>query len=194
MSIKLFLPISCVLGCILLCAPLQGRTFYLDQSGGSNSNNGLSPASAWQTIQVIAVPGDTFLFKYGEVWEANRLFLSKLGWGTDPIYYGAYGNPADERPILAGIYSAKNARLTTSWSLHATNIWKTTNDTLQGRIFLNGVEQLRASSQDSVGIADNEGAVGQWFYNDGTKDFFLSATANPATLYNDFEGSRFFVS
>lgn len=47
-------------------------TFYVDATGGSDANDGLTVAAAWQTLAKVnsesVSPGSTVLFKRGEVW------------------------------------------------------------------------------------------------------------------------------
>nr|WP_229261714.1 right-handed parallel beta-helix repeat-containing protein [Duganella margarita] len=83
-----------------------GTIFYVDPSG-SDSNNGTSQSTPWQTIQKVNArtysPGDMILFKAGGSWELS-VALHPLGSGSAaaPIVIGAYGTGA--KPKL----SAKN--------------------------------------------------------------------------------------
>jgi len=81
----------------------KGRTFYVDASGGSDANDGMSPASAWRTLGRVNAgafaPGDSVLFKRGEAWRGALKFPSS-GSPSAPITIGAYG--VGERPILKG--------------------------------------------------------------------------------------------
>src|SRR6266540_5155188 len=52
--------------------PLLGTTYYVDKTGGSDGNDGTTPATAWQAVSRVNrsafAPGDQVLFKRGEVW------------------------------------------------------------------------------------------------------------------------------
>lgn len=84
-------------------------TYYVDATGGSDSNAGTSAGSPWQTVSKVNTEwnagtfsaGDSILFKRGGTWNVSGGGLyPKNGSGTDgnPIYIGAYGSGAD--PVL----------------------------------------------------------------------------------------------
>ncbi len=53
----------------------QAKNCYVDATGGSDANNGLSPSSAWKTIDRVNAPtfapGDSILFKRGETFKGD---------------------------------------------------------------------------------------------------------------------------
>ncbi|RZT08212.1 hypothetical protein SAMN05216319_3377 [Duganella sp. CF402] len=83
-----------------------GTIYYVDPNG-SDSNNGTSQSTPWQSVQkvnsITFSPGDMILFKAGGAWELTAA-LHPLGSGTAsaPIVIGAYG--VGTKPKL----SAKN--------------------------------------------------------------------------------------
>lgn len=80
-------------------------TYYIDSTNGSDSNDGTSPTTAWQTIAKInnswdlIVTGDNLLFKKGEVFSGTRLDIKKGGTESNPLVIGAYGE--GENPIIS---------------------------------------------------------------------------------------------
>ena len=74
------------------------QTYYVSPSG-SDSNSGLSPASAWQTVakvnSVALRPGDTVLFESGQSWTSSTLFLTSQGSTASPITIGIYNGSAN---------------------------------------------------------------------------------------------------
>ena len=78
-------------------------TYYVDVTGGSDTYDGLSQSTAWQTIAKVNSmsfnPGDSILFKRGEIWR-EQLTVSSSGDSTYPITYGAYGS--GDKPIING--------------------------------------------------------------------------------------------
>ncbi|MDG0792986.1 hypothetical protein OMP38_20520 [Cohnella ginsengisoli] len=90
-----------MLGCTLSIPSLATKafannaTYYVDSVGGSDSNNGLSDGSAWQSLAKVNAttfqPGDKILFKAGSVWSGQ---LHPLGSGTSgaPIVIDKYGS------------------------------------------------------------------------------------------------------
>jgi len=80
----------------------QCCTYYVDPSG-SDSANGLTPATAWQTIAKVngttLTPGQSVGFARGGVWR-EQLTPGQSGTAGSPITFGAYGSGAT--PILTG--------------------------------------------------------------------------------------------
>jgi len=101
----------------------EGVTYYVDATGGDDANSGTSPESAWKTIFKVSNyhfnPGDSILFKRGEVWR-ERLVITNSGAPNNPISYGAYGNGA--KPMLLGSVE-RNAE--SDWVNEGSNIWAT---------------------------------------------------------------------
>lgn len=76
---------SLLLGCLLslLCTMATGRTFYVDAEQGSDLYSGTSASyqgdqnGPWKTISkvntMIFAPGDSLLFKRGQVWTDGPL-------------------------------------------------------------------------------------------------------------------------
>ncbi len=79
------------------------NTFYIDSESGSDSNNGLTEATAWQSFTNINTftfcPGDQILFKAGQSW-TGTLQPKGSGEADNPIVIGSYGT--GDAPILYG--------------------------------------------------------------------------------------------
>ena len=81
--------------------------YYVDQTGGNDSWTGVSTdnlpvgTGPWKTVAKVSdstfTPGDSILFKRGEVWH-ERLTIPSSGTAGNPITYGAYGGGA--RPLI----------------------------------------------------------------------------------------------
>lgn len=76
----------------------------MDATGGNDANDGLTTATAWQTIAKVNAgtffPGDKILFKRGETWSGTSLLITWSGDEGNPIYFGDYG--AGALPIIDG--------------------------------------------------------------------------------------------
>src|ERR1017187_708583 len=87
----------------LLPAIAFGTNYYVDFAGGSNSADGLTPATAWKNIWVVNLspfsPGDYILLNRGNVWNEN-LTIPSAGSQELPITLDAYGTGAN--PIIDG--------------------------------------------------------------------------------------------
>ena len=185
----LFLPL------FVLSISLFGNTYYLDFTNGDNANNGLSSDTPWKSlfkIRQVNSPGDVFLLKRGEVWTVPQLYLTTSGTSTQPIRFGAYGNPADPLPIITNIAEVENASDPMLWTETSPGIWTLSTPKPPGRLFIDGGELLRAPSIDKVGDTDQEGATAYWYYEDIEDPspylLHLYAPGNPALLYSTIKG------
>ena len=97
-----------VLGSFLLpLSPAFAATYYVDASNGRDENDGLSPATAWQTIdrlnQVIFGPGDQILLKRGCAWHGTGFKANGSGSLEQPIILADYGEFNLPRPLIDGV-------------------------------------------------------------------------------------------
>lgn len=101
-----FHPICLWLVQILFLCHMQlsaiGATYYIAASG-SNSNDGLSPSTAWRDVDALDARtftvGDQVLFRRGDSF-AGAAILSGYGAPDNVILVGAYGTGA--KPLLTG--------------------------------------------------------------------------------------------
>jgi len=72
----------------------SGTTYYVDSVSGSDSNNGTSTSTPWQSLSKVNgtafSPGDSILFKGGDTWSGS-LVISSSGNSSAQITYGSYG-------------------------------------------------------------------------------------------------------
>ena len=95
-----------VIICLISIGSARATDYYFS-NGGSDSNSGNSPGSAWatvskmqQTINTLG-PGDRILLERGSVWyEVTLNFSSRNGTAANPICFEAYGE--GDRPKLSG--------------------------------------------------------------------------------------------
>lgn len=103
-----------------------GRTFYVSSVAGNDRLDGLSPQSAWRSLDKVNAaalqPGDKVLFHRGEQWRGT--LVPHSGREGAPITYGAYGKGA--RPMLLGSVSRNDPR---DWHQEADHIWVTAQPT-----------------------------------------------------------------
>ena len=176
---------------------LSATTYYLDFTAGSDANDGLSPATAWQHLQRIRTqgpqPGDVFLFKRGERWAGLQFYLTHSGTDGNPITYGTYGTTSDPAAVITSVTALPGATDPPAWSSAGGDLWMLPLATTPGRLFLDGTEVLRASAAiGEIGTTDNVGTAPQWFHTGGT--LYLQAPGNPASTYGRIEGSVLFYT
>ena len=109
--------------------------YYIDATSGSDMADGLTPATAWQSLSRIQsgsyLPGDNIRFKCGESYTGS-LILQDSGTAGNPIVYGSYGSCTPEtKPILAqsgstSILSGTGLEYITIDGLHFMNSTSTT--------------------------------------------------------------------
>ena len=72
-------------------------TYYVDANSGNNSQSGLSPGEAWETLynlnKTVFKPGDRILLRSGSSWE-GQLELKGSGTAGMPIVIDRYGDGA----------------------------------------------------------------------------------------------------
>jgi hypothetical protein len=77
-------------------------TYYISFSTGSDSNNGTTLLTPWQTLSKVNaynfLPGDKVLFKGGDSWQGS-LIIKKSGSLNNPITFDKYGTG---RPVIYG--------------------------------------------------------------------------------------------
>jgi hypothetical protein len=111
-----------LLGLAAFCsATLHATTYYVSSGSGNDANSGTSSSSAWQTIAHVNAqtfqPGDSILFKRGDVWNES-LVPPSSGASGNPIAFDAYGTGAP--PNLTGYYSV----FSNAWIAVTGNAWK----------------------------------------------------------------------
>jgi hypothetical protein len=162
----------------VLCVEGEATTYYVSSSTGSDTNNGTAASTAWQTIAHVNaqkfLPGDSVLFKRGDVWNES-LAPPSSGSSGNPITFDAYGTGA--APNLTGYYAVPP----TAWVLVTGNAWKapvpstytTINFCLFGSIW----------GQKVSAVSSNLTAQWDFYLADGF--VYVYSVGNPATYYNE---------
>src|SRR5262245_38776340 len=97
------------LACGLSAALLSGSaaSYYLDCDAGQDANDGVSPATAWRTIdrmnRMVYRPGDRLCLKRGCAWHGAGFKASGNGSPGNPIVLTDYGSAALPLPLLDGV-------------------------------------------------------------------------------------------
>lgn len=90
--------------CVGLGAPwfVSAADYYVDATGGNDTNNGTSTSTPWQTItkvnSTVLQPGDNVYFKRGETFD-GKLDIRESGSSGNPITFSAYDSGAN--PVIA---------------------------------------------------------------------------------------------
>jgi len=172
--------ISFIFWAIVLLSPLvfPQTDYYVDAANGRNSNDGLSPTTAWKTLHklnnYIFSPGDRILFKRGEVWR-GQLNVTSSGAPENPVTYAAFG-PGPKPRILGSV--SKNDP--SDWVREHGYIWYThTQKRVYQCVFRNDTRFSRRVLRK--GDLDTQGEL--WWDSAGNRVYFFSRE-NPAIQYN----------
>ncbi|MGA8273778.1 MAG: hypothetical protein WB919_19605 [Candidatus Sulfotelmatobacter sp.] len=153
-------------------------TYYVSSSTGNDTNSGTASLSPWQTIGHVNgqtfQPGDSILFKRGDVWNES-LTPASSGTSGNPIAFDAYGTGA--APNLTGYYAVPS----TAWVLVTGNAWKAplpstytaVNFCLFGSIW----------GQKVAAVSSNLTAQWDFYLADGF--IYVYSSGSPATFYNE---------
>ena len=86
---------------LLAVSVASAATYYVDAGHGDDKADGTSAATAWRSVARVNVqkfqPGDTVLFKRGDVFRGGTLQLAS-GEPGKPVTYSAYGE--GHKPII----------------------------------------------------------------------------------------------
>ncbi len=95
-------------------AEVSAVNYYVDATGGNDTNNGQSDATAWRTISKVNnysfQTGDDVYFKCGETWEEQALFVDWSGTEDNRVVIGAYYGDgvigvSGNKPVFDGEYT-----------------------------------------------------------------------------------------
>src|SRR5580658_2666608 len=159
-------------------APAFATTYYVSSSTGSDANSATSGSTPWQTIGHVNAqtfePGDSILFKRGDVWNES-LAPASSGTPGSPITFDAYGTGT--APNLTGYYAVP----TTAWVLVTGNAWKAavpaTYTTINFCLFGSVWGQKVAVSSSNL--------TAQWDFYLANGFIYVFSAGNPATFYNE---------
>jgi hypothetical protein len=154
-------------------ASTNGKTYYIDGTQGSDSNNGTSAGTSFKTIAKsisLVAAGDTVLIRKGLYREGISLIGTASGTAGKPITFGSYG---DGEVILDG--SPK----TGVWEKVSGSVWRTSKATWQAgkaveplAVVVNDVPLKQVtqgqggSTAPQVGLAGVTSGSGKWHNGD----------------------------
>jgi hypothetical protein len=151
----------------------QASTYYVDATGGSDTNVGTSTDQAWKTLANVNYrafqPDDNILFKRGQMWRA-ALNVSASGTSGHPITYGAYGTGAapelNGSDILSGFAASPDLP----------NVYQVALAGQPNMVWFDGVFGTLKTSLTLSAEYD-------YYWENGI--LYIYAVADPATLYNN---------
>ncbi|MEC0266091.1 Ig-like domain-containing protein [Paenibacillus anseongense] len=130
------------------------HTFYVSSSTGDDTNDGLSAAAPWKTLNKVSgttfIPGDKILLKAGDSWD-GQLWPKGSGAEGNPIVIDQYGT--GNRPLING--KGNNFDQT---------IYNSTTTYNSGAVFLKNQEywelnNLEVTNDDNFAVENNDSAA-----------------------------------
>ncbi len=134
-----------------------GTIYYVDATNGSDSNSGTSSTATWKTINKVNNssfnPGDSILFKKGEIWR-EQLVVPSSGSIGNPITFGAFGS--GDKPIISG------SDVFTSWTYESGIVYLKGGITIEPNILYYNNTRLTENDRATSSVGSNEW---DWDYN-----------------------------
>jgi hypothetical protein len=178
--------------------PSSLHAYYVDATLGNDSNDGTSTSRPWKSLAKVHnttfQPGDTILFKRGEVWRDNNLYIDKgAGTAGAPITFGAYGTGAKPE-INGGVDLSASA----AWTQNSGNTWRTANSITQPQHdYMNEIGNVLFNDGQSIGVQKTSvggcSKQGDYFYDQATGYLYLYSAGNPSGSYSKIEAARGFM-
>ena len=157
--------------------------YYLDSVSGDDSAEGLSPATAWRSLDklnyTVSAPGSVILFRAGQVFRGS--LRPSSGTSAKRLTYGGFGE--GERPILQNSVDLSSV---SGWALSESGVWKakaTFNNDIGNIIFNGSQSAVRKWSRTELS------AQGDYYYDQFWKTLRVESTQNPAELYGSIEAA-----
>lgn len=181
-------------------ASAAGTTYYVDCAGGSDSNNGTSPNSAWGTLGKVNSTtfsaGDAILFNRG-VTCSGTLWPKGSGSDGSPITIGDYGSGS--LPVIDGGSNQAAIKIYNQQYWHIQNI-ETTGGTIFGIYiagdipgFLNHFRVTNVVAHDVYGPVDDKESGLIVITPEAADTFFNDVIIDGATVYNTTQWSGIIV-
>ncbi len=159
--------------------------YYVDNTNGNDTYNGLSAATAWQSLTKVNAstysPGDSILFIRGGILRGQ--LLPKSGTAAGYITYADYGSGA--KPLLLGSVNVSN---TGDWISEGSNIWHSAQSSTVdiGNLIFNGAASFGVKKWTASQLL-TQGDY--WWDKTGTKTVKIYSATNPATYYSDIKAA-----
>jgi parallel beta-helix repeat protein len=160
---------------LLVVLPAGATTYYVDASLGNDANNGTTVGAPWATIARVNAtklnPGDTVLFKRGQLWR-EQLTNASSGSLVASITYADYGT--GNKPSIRGsdTYSTSG-----SWTNETGNLWFVSFIVKDPGVFAHdGLLGTRQTLKTSVR------AQWDYWYDAADARLYVYSVGNPAGL------------
>jgi hypothetical protein len=160
--------------------------FYVSNTG-SDVADGLTPATAWQTISKVNAstfnPGSSILFNKGDTWR-EELIIPSSGISSSYITFGSYGT--GNAPQILG------SSLVTAWTSDGSNVWHSTTTvsnpyalTYNGNVYFKETSGL--ITWGKVKVANRAALVSEYQWEWESNHIYIYSPTDPNTRYSGVE-------
>lgn len=170
---------------------ISGIKYYISSINGNDSADGLTPESAWESLDKLLgirnslLPGDAVLFERGSIFHRREITIegppgiNSMIWAVSGVTYGAYGY--GNKPIFNG--SAQNYALA-KWVSEDNNVWHL-NIPLSdaGIVVFNKDEYIGIKKWQLCELCQN----GDFFHDDDGEFYLFSDCGSPSDIFEDIE-------
>ncbi len=162
----------------------SATNYYVSSSAGNDGLDGKSQLNAWKTISKVNsktfLPGDSILFKKGDVWR-EELLVPSSGTSASYIVFSSYGS--GDNPKILGSTQA------TTWTDQGSNIWKSVATFANPQGFPADIHFI--ASDKSVAWGNWKTTTGllvaEYNWTWSANYIYVYSPANPATRYSSIE-------
>lgn len=135
----------------------EAATYYVSNNG-NDSNDGLSPETAWKTIarvnQDTYIPGDKILFERGGEWANTTLQPQGSGSANNYITVGAYGDEAKHMPRISA-----NGKVADALYLYNQEYWEICNLDISNNV--EGTKMVAGDTNPTGNVVDRVASEGE---------------------------------
>lgn len=166
-AMKTFLTI--LFASLALCPLAEAATYYVSSRSGRDSNSGLSPRSAWRTLDRVnhaqLRPGDSVLLKRGETWR-ETLQPPSSGMEREVIQVGAFG--LGSRPVISGSDRVPS----TKWTRSGRFQYFSLSGGAPASLWNHDIRLVRVASLDKLN------SPSKWWFDPAAQRIYMEATSD----------------
>ena len=172
--------------CALISVPASAATYYVSQSAGSDTNNGLTKVMSFKTLAKAGTlknlkGGDAILLKRGDVWH-EEFVIPGSGTSTNSrLVIGTYGSGA--YPIIDG------ADVVTGWSLISAGTYQVSRTSASYKVFVDAMYTPTVPLKVEASLSETIQTPGSSYSDADTLYIHLADGSNPAKHKIEVSGS-----
>ncbi|AFL88017.1 hypothetical protein Terro_1715 [Terriglobus roseus DSM 18391] len=172
--------------CALATLPASATSYFVSQSAGNDSNDGLSQSAPFETLAkasslVHLKGGDAILLKRGDVWHEQFLIPSSGSSFNSRLVVGAYGS--GRLPIIDG------ADTISGWSLISSDTYQTHRTEASYKVFVDALYKQTIPLTRQSNLANAINTAGSFYADADTLYVHLLDGSDPAKHTIEVSGS-----